>query len=121
MLDPERPWWRPARYPGNWVRTDGLTTDVDLIEALDRDDPLQPPPPKCGQVWVDFFEGDWYQASTVLDVTRTGHNDNGDCFEVLTSKGDTFLTWELDSDGAKQWPPPGAVLVAGPHSPWAPE
>jgi hypothetical protein len=101
-----RPWWRRVDW-GNgesgWVRTDGFaeiatgSVSAERPECLDREHPLPCPPPLCGQVWV------WPERShstTVLDVTTK-------C--VATLPVDYPLA---------DWPPAGAVLVAGPGAPW---
>ena len=103
---PERPWWREVTAMTQyWVRTDGLTTtSAASLEAYDRCKPLPPPPPKCGQVWVDLK----YKTQSM-------------CCGVGP---DGAAGWFPDAGGGTRpptWPPPGAVLVAGPHSPWASE
>lgn len=140
---PERPWWRavaasgftqdvwPCRYPFRAMRSDGLagpefhaakhdTADqpvspwaargisVDALVAIDAEHPLPAPPPKCGQVWR-WLDADGVprDASMVIDIEYT---------EALFASG-----LRCDGNDPRHWPPPGAVLVAGPHSPWSPQ
>jgi hypothetical protein len=118
------PWWR-------WTvdglrRTDGLLSyapssadmpdderharDVqamDRAEEHDRKHPLPPPPPMCGQVWV-WPEGD---AETIISTCRGW-------WTTFRTRPGLFNPGAATS--RESWPPPGAVLVAGPGSPWAP-
>jgi hypothetical protein len=128
---PERPWWRRQRSPPGcriaplgWVRTDGawsyrptwnpdtgnLPTKADEARAdaglavYDAAHPLPAPPPKCGQVWkMDTDEA-------VIVGRRPG----------LDFDGLVCVRWGwATQDDLVPWPPEGAVLVAGPHSPWS--
>lgn len=118
---PERPWWArhvqqwshwpvspPVPTVWRWVRSDGLevgpvfASRAEQAEAqlaqLDRDEPLPPPPPMCGQVWMV---------------------NKGFAQVVGVVEGEPLwpYPWLLDTG---QWPPPGGVLVAGYGAPWAP-
>ena len=115
---PSWPWWvwHEASTPratwgpvlGSWVRTDGMIAAGEKEDAwqeaasLDRDEPLPVPYPKCGQVWV------W---------------TNGDGFGVIAVVGGkpAFGRYVKGVNDGPAWPPPGAVLVAGPGAPWANE
>lgn len=122
---PERPWWRYSLPPGatdadvpGWWRMDGRglygfdragvrfapwNDDASLDAALARIDaehPLPAPPPKCGQVWVWPWNTEAMVTGVVMGAAQWGAS--------------------LSRDDMRSWPPPGAVLVAGPHSPWAP-
>jgi hypothetical protein len=116
---PERPWWRPISSM-RWRRTDGrISRAVCWPDALDEDEaevvhaqdvcdelarldtahPLPPPEPRCGQVWV------------LPDVATH-------CTVIGVQDGAGYY---VDPRGVHRmpWPPPGAVLVAGPGAPWA--
>jgi len=121
---PERPWWRPYTTPldgrDGWTRHahDGTTPIVydpdpmpetldeytawldDALADADRRMPVPPPPPLCGQVWVEGSIAETVQA------VRHGRV--------------YFSASSLDARGSREWPPPNAVLVAEPLSPWAP-
>ena len=116
---PERPWWRLVERGFRreaWTRLDGLTHDCwgqDTSEHLGRLDaahPLPAPEPRCGQVWVvperKPGRGPW--AMMVGGAWRLD--------------GERHYRWAWMPVGAEtsEWPPPGAVLVAGPGAPWAP-
>lgn len=113
-----RPWWRikePRLGTKYWVRSDGLTapfeaTDVTLA-ALGRSKPLPAPPPKLMQVWV-------LSPGRVRMVLAVDFGARPDAYNVGWSWKTHMACYGPD---AEAWPPPGAVLVAGPHSPWAPE
>lgn len=115
---PERPWWRRGMVREHrrsstgagsvsttldvmgFVRSDGRTSvDEAGMRQVDADEPLPPPPPLVGQVW---------RQPDGTEVMVALHNPgNRDWF------GPGPPPWE-------EWPPPGAVLVAGPLAPWAP-
>jgi hypothetical protein len=108
---PDRPWWRWVAYEDRkgderdmLVRIDGreaaamAVSVLEIAEEIDREHPLPVPPPKCGQVWV------------------RGHVES-----MLVARSEHVLWWgDGDSAPVKEWPPAGAVLVAGPGAPWAP-
>ncbi len=104
---PERPWWTergsvdgvPAEQC--WIRSDGHPTSsgMDGIIMADRDYPLHPPPPAVGQVWAI--------GAVERPIVRVEKIPGG--WNVA------FVDLEIPS-----WPPPGAALVAGTGSPWAP-
>jgi hypothetical protein len=76
----------------------GSGTDVAgfrarLMALIDREHPREAPPPACGQVWVD--------ADAEFLIT------------VVTPDG-ALASGQL----VQPWPPPEAVLVAGPGAPW---
>jgi hypothetical protein len=106
---PDRPWWRQHSWT-LWRRSDGVTwsgycrDDVrdEHLAILDREQPIPAPPPMAGQVW-----------RCPDGATRTigAHRE-----------ADRRWWWTgLETGhGWQQWPPPGAVLVAGVGAPWAP-
>ena len=118
---PERPWWRKmvtswerrirtahekGPDPGSlsWLRDDGAALpDHESLEAYDTEHPLPAPEPRCGQVWVS--------GSDERMVTALHHG-------MAYLNGQPYAS-RFDGRPAP-WPPPGAVLVAGPGSPWAP-
>lgn len=116
--DTDRPWWRPwtvlgplgGRLSGGFVRPDGRTVrhgrnEDHEMARVDREHPLAAPPPRCGQVWR------WPQESIERTLLGRGHTANVP--EQLSWVGPPGV------DGPAPWPPPSAVLVAGPFSPWA--
>lgn len=87
----------------------------DLFDAIDREHPLPPPPPLVGQVWVyeDSPTAGHLLDHLVVGVKRWADGKSwGVCFH------DNWYTF--GTRGAVQWPPMGAVLVAGHGAPWAP-
>lgn len=123
---PEKPWWRKQykrRGDGSlehlaWRRTDGRMESalaverglIDILDAIDREHPLPPPEPRCGQVWkvpgrpADMAvteEWPWSGKALAAILARN-------------AAGQPALAFD------RTWPPPGAVLVAGPGAPWAP-
>lgn len=118
----ERPWWRLLRrevlmsgdVDEDWERSDGgLCGAVDcpnehertaMLARYDAAHPLPAPEPRCGQVWVWSDASPWRGLEmTVVAVTGAG----------------VFFGGRADP-WAGSWPPPSAVLVAGPGAPWAP-
>lgn len=140
---PERPWWRrlvPDDEESPWRRADGVelcpavawvggdhydcgwqdgagwvakarelwpfrlsairSVEEEAIALVDAAHPLPPPEPRCGQVWV--------LPDLATHCTVIGVQDGAGYY--------------VDPRGAHRmpWPPPGAVLVAGPGAPWAP-
>jgi membrane-associated protease RseP (regulator of RpoE activity) len=122
---PERPWWQrePGHEPGEgWRRTDGELLSyslgawkkfgtVTMLDERDRTDPLPPPDPRCGQVWVWLETAGLHASAQQVLAVR-----------ALTSSAPRveFVGSAIDIFQEKDWPPPGAVLVAGPGAPWAP-
>lgn len=131
----ERPWWVFDGYHGTnpytnqfqsgvyykrrdkhilWVS--GESVDAALA-TYDAESPMPPPSPSQGQVWLQV-EG----AGRFLDV--------GDVFSIVSILRQQPVAAVQGSDEPrlavlKTWPPPGAVLVAGPtpwgrDCPWAP-
>lgn len=103
---PDRPWWR-KKPEGYWLRIDGEQSvygrkPESAMATLDHEHPLPPPEPRCGQVWR-FREGHQAMVAYV--------RPDGSC--AFAGAGEAFAAKE-------PWPYPGAVLVAGPGSPWAP-
>ena len=123
---PGRPWWRAV--DGVLCRDDGLSsgfgfdlermgpTDIRWAAEQDRKHPRRAPHPMVGQVWRYRVNGGrsagWFDVETVIDAVRLSQMGNpafvsmgnGDSHNVLPG----------------QWPIPGAVLMYGPGSPWAP-
>jgi hypothetical protein len=144
----ERPWWRlhPGVTFGSGapyaVRTDGAVaveayhydgpsitaaaltdeTREAAMARVDREHPLQCPPPRCGQVWV--WEQDGVPAECIVYGVVNGHalflaRPNGsDGIPALNSCLAEALMCSCCVLEITQWPMPRAVLVAGPHSPW---
>lgn len=114
---PERPWW--TRHEMTYRRCDGITIlsrvsldlthgderglwdgkepYADAMARIDSAHPLPAPGPMPGQVWT--FDG---QERSIIAV-RPGD--------------DAIVTWYGPPAKCKSWPPPGAILVAGP-TPW---
>lgn len=130
---PTRPWWRLWRsmHQTGWRRyawdgTSPVVEDLDVpadwnaeeyeadIEArmaeVDRRYPVPPPPPKCGQVWVSRRD----EALVTHVIPQLGAEDSRWTLRI----GGSLVT--CGADCVVPWPPPGAVLVAGPYAPWAP-
>ena len=68
------------------------------VDAYDDAHPMPVPPPMCGQVWVRPDE------TCMVTGTNAGAYQFGGVTLPLSF-----------------WPPPNAVLVAGPFSPWVPK
>lgn len=111
----DRPWWRDCTNTRqSWMkrqswakeRIDGARVDgrgpfdVALLDAYDDAHPRPTPPPTCLQVWVRPDE-----TCMVTGTNAVAYQFGG-------------VTIPLTPDA---WPPPKAVLVAGPHAPWAPK
>jgi hypothetical protein len=129
---PERPWWRrwigpPHARPGEsgWLRADGVFTigDDGYLAARDTAHPLPPPEPRCGQVWVtpsgveSMVQMVWPNGAGTRTIDLPDHHffwpaDPERPNSCWGSAPETLTTAD--------WPPPGAVLVAGPGAPWAP-
>lgn len=110
---PTRPWWRIIpQHPNAWRRLDGEEVrggphdrPERVLHRVDAAFPLPPPPPTCGQVWA------WPEARherTLCGVDRSNNPPRA------------WWAGPPAPDGVAAWPPPRAVLVAGPCSPWAP-
>lgn len=131
--NPERPWWRRVvteisgtggweRHPDRYFVADDPDLRVDSfedliaetapeLECIDRERPLPCPAPRCGQVWAR--EG--MPAVMVVDESPPWFIGTMLMDTMLMLAGDTRTPQDK---GLCQWPPPGAVLVAGPGSPW---
>jgi hypothetical protein len=81
------------------------------IPAYDKEHPLLPPPPMCGQVWVLDADGNLIRQVVSVTACQGGH--------AVYFGGTTYM-WDPGFNGLSQWPPRGATLVAGPGSPWSP-
>lgn len=95
-----------------------------FLAAIDREHPLGPPEPRCGQVWV-FPEPDGSRFEHLVTSVqawadgRTWGVQLGGRWQVF-GEGVNELTETGEGNAWRaSWPPPGAVLVAGPQSPWA--
>jgi hypothetical protein len=141
---PARPWWNggPDPYIASiwWFRSDGAPlarmtraegerrsvesehfmrkgeTEAAALARIDREHPLPAPPPKVGQVWVTDSDGaDAFGAGSArffdVELAVVGVRRN-----PVTG---VSILWG-DGGNTSEWPPPGAVLVAGPGAPWAP-
>lgn len=98
---PEVEGWRPPVIP------EPETTVLDaLLRILDAACPLPAPPQLVGQVWH------WPANGRTCFVGGDDWPPRKDVFMVATGRG--------SAGDLPPWPPPGAVLVAGPLSPWAP-
>lgn len=136
-----RPWWwwyddHDTRWHGppptpKYVRADGMATisrrDVlrmkgdrlsrerqlyAMMDELDRERPMKPPPPAVGQVWrmprSDVF---MEEGVTVVQEDADG--------VVRCRMGQTWYSTDAGDD-VFMWPPRGAILLAGPGAPWVP-
>jgi hypothetical protein len=118
---PDLPWWRRTTRDCGWRRSDGVECDelteaeaessdtTEFLAGIDESDPLPPPPPMCGQVWVLMYtlkDGDLRHDDMVVSVAYIGD--------------EVRVQFRGSSGYADRWPPLGAVLVAGPGAPWAP-
>lgn len=125
---PDRPWWHRTtcvisgtagweRSPDRYFAADPAEMDEcvhsyeDLVAEttpelgrIDREHTLPCPPPRCGQVWVWPKSG---RASMIFAIEPPN--------DVECKASCVFWREEWDSIS---WPPPRAVLVAGPGSPW---
>lgn len=113
----ERPWWMgDAPSSRVWRRRDGMQItkgsgirlsyggSAKLIlrfDAIDDEHPLPIPPPMGTQVWA-WPDGTQHVIGKVWGVGGGVTFSNG------------------DSLPPGMWPPQDAVLVGGPHAPWAP-
>lgn len=96
------PWWRVEN--GHWRRVDGVVDGTSLcnvvdVFAADLSYPLPAPPLMAGQVWM------WPGGEEHV-VTKVYGHDVGGC---VLGNGSSYR--------GKEWPPPSAILVAGP-TPW---
>lgn len=131
----------PAIKPWRGI-VDGLPKErpsADVLadmDATDREHPLPAPPPMCGQVWrvnvPPHAECDYPSAYDVkvdrisyvgtipeivwLGAGRRGVGEwrHGDTTGFPQGRDPSFHPLP------EAWPPPNAVLVAGPGAPWAP-
>jgi hypothetical protein len=101
-----------------------------LLRAVDDVRPLPAPPPMCGQVWAardaDSVMQEWATAM-VIEVRPVGFLTPIGVEPVVASAWDILMGGQRGhvraddaQEGGPTWPPPGAVLVSGPHAPWAP-
>lgn len=140
---PQFPWWRQAAMaPPNvgMVRVDGALFVVDMergtatatspqgevlfdvppdwfdfggvdpapwLADVDRCSPMRAPRPAVGQVWRIPHGEIWEEALVTNVVPYNGG--------VIVLMGRAPLV--AFEHGAHDWPPPGAVLLAGPHVP----
>lgn len=132
---PERPWWvRGTRsdgwairwgLPGNrgWFAQDPKGRGHDLpgtfdeaMAAIEREHPLPCPEPRCGQVWV------WPEGAVSLMDGETRVTVETHIMVLAVGRRDGWWQWRHANhhSALTEWPPPGAVLVAGPGAPWAP-
>ena len=145
-----RPWWRclskgsprgrgvAERSDGKRVREDGgdeLTIAVAMGD-LDISDPLPPPPPLCGQVWLDIVNTGAASmgAATVIAVGRylavlsmcpdvspllfgeAPRIPHHQCFRHAVEAPDHIARhWP-----GVNWPPEGFAQVAKDYGPWMP-
>lgn len=107
---PERPWWH--REGLHWRRIDGWGSDGGSIASMDAKMPLPPPEPRCLQVWLNVERGD----QVVVACVDTG----GIAWSFSPNNTNSVGLPSAVALRLDPWPPPGAVLVAGPGSPWAP-
>lgn len=82
----------PCRYDFERCAYTGPSQPVDIIEMIDREHPLPPPEPRCGQVWVDPETGD------SLMVVGVGTNDRGERLVYLGCRTIIVI-------GEHPWPP----------------
>ena len=101
------------------------TTHNGALEAFDRENPLPPPPPQCGQVWV-HEEPDAPAGPRTVHMTISGVDMQAGVVRAVRFSwvggdycGRFRPSWSEDGETVTGWPP-GAVLVYGPGSPWAP-
>lgn len=141
-----RPWWR--RAASGYRRSDGRAARQQVVEhdvvekkgravilygartrhrsneevleevaRIDREHPLPAPEPKCLQTWITP-SGDHHVAVGVKDGKAVFLAAvAGEQFEVVGHGA--LPVWPVYVFVAEEWPPPGAVLVAGPGAPWA--
>lgn len=97
-----------ARAPGadreDWRMIPSCGSLVEAVQRIDAAHPLAAPPPMVGQAWC------WARTREVRAVVATSRHG------VVFGDGT-----QIDRE---DWPPPDAVLVAGPtpwghHVPWA--
>lgn len=136
---PERPWWRCAESWGvKWLRTDGAQaavwsyrtssepTRTEILERVDAYDDAHPrpvPPMLVGQVWVgpngDAMIIDFYTPEyPVMGLNLLPHTEPAWGLSVdKYVRGRCVLRSETEMRAMLD----GAVLVSGPHAPWAPK
>lgn len=103
-IDRDEKGWYDKR--GRWDLPEDI---LAAVERIDREHPLEAPPAMEGQVWVQI-EG----AGRYLDA--------GDSFQIVARLQGAVVGLVVDREDlslatVRTWPPPGAVLVAGP-TPW---
>lgn len=120
--DGHRVTWQPARNGNSAIllwhadtgqvagRRDTGRVAEWAMAHIDSTHPLPPPAPACGQVWV------WPENSKHI-----GPETPWGAFMVQAMvTGFDTSTPLLGGYPQVEWPPPGAVLVAGEGAPWAP-
>ena len=135
---PERPWWR-RHDDGGWRRSDGAIVRAPILPfstpegqaeqrrvaagpaRVDREHPMPVPPPLVGQVWHHV---DHRTASAIVHVGPRWQGAD----PHLDTPGPKIIIDEVEmmvraatKAVLSFWPPHGAVLAAGPLSPWAPQ
>ena len=128
-VDPERPWWNTGDVR-EWRRNDGLVISRDRFDPplshiisigsdepfeiaaarADAERPVPPPPPRCGQVWA--LPG---KTAEMVVSEVPPHFPTAMMVSAVIAGVDGV---EVPLDDT--WPPPDAMLVAGPGAPWAP-
>jgi hypothetical protein len=123
---PERPWWRPISSM-RWRRTDGRISRAacvcDELARLDTAHPMPPPEPRCGQVWVTLTGVESMVQMVYSNGAGTRTIDLPDhhfFWPPDPERPDSCWGSAPETLTTADWPPPGAVLVAGPGAPWAP-
>jgi len=99
----------PCRYDFERCAYTGPSQPVDIIEMIDREHPLPPPEPRCGQVWK-------VPGTPAAMVASERYPWFASWMPAYALVASGLATGTVIED---TWPPPGAVLVAGPGAPWA--
>jgi len=90
------------------VRDEGESTPLDArvvleLAEVDRQQPLPPPPPLCGQIWL------WMDNGRICAHT-----------EILSLRDNILEVSGSQKYARERWPPnQEMVLVSGPLAPWA--
>lgn len=101
---------------------------TEALAAIDTAHPLPAPPPMCGQTWC-WPDGIETMLTRVEPVGPAGVTDVWRVWTVVPAKGVLVSPREVgvsidDGSDIEAWPPPGAILVAGPsphgfNVPWS--
>lgn len=95
--------------------------DLWIAKWIDRNHPLPAPPPLVGQVWV-WPETDSHSPVVGVDRGRAVfvgmEMDDGGVADVEDFGECETYPALMNIIELENWPPKGAVLVAGPQSPW---